>query len=115
MLTGGSRRLCVIVEKMLEARAGRDVQALREVFDRLDGRPPQAIEYGYVSVEMLSDGELFAIIREGSCEPVDEPSYAMIARAYMSKKRLGRFGFPDANRIGASDAPSKAPENLRIA
>ncbi len=79
VLTGGSRRLCVIVEKLLEPAQGDDLQAIREVFDRLDGRPPQAIEYGNVSVEMLSDGELFAIIREGSCEPVDEPSYAMIA------------------------------------
>jgi hypothetical protein len=30
-------------------------------------------------MEVLSDRELFAIIRAGSCEPVDEPSYPMIS------------------------------------
>ena len=45
----------------------------------MDGKPAQAIEHGDVQVEVLSDRELFAIIRGGSREPVDEPSYPMIA------------------------------------
>jgi hypothetical protein len=63
---------------ILERSEGGDLQAIREVFDRLDGRPPQAIDYGNVSVEVLSDHELFAIIRGGSREPVDEPSCVLI-------------------------------------
>jgi hypothetical protein len=79
VLTGGGRRLRVIVEKLLERAEGGDLQAIREVFDRLDGRPIQAIERGNVSAEVLSDRELFAIIRGGSRDPVDEPDYLMIA------------------------------------
>jgi hypothetical protein len=53
--------------------------SIREIADRLDGRPAQAIERGDIPVEVLSDPELFAIIRGGSLEPVDEPGYPMIA------------------------------------
>jgi hypothetical protein len=41
---------------------GGDLQAIREVADRLDGKAAQGIERGDVSVEVLSDRELFAII-----------------------------------------------------
>jgi len=56
-----------------------DLQAIREVIDRLDGKPSQVIERGDAPVEALSDAELFAIIRRGSSEPVDVPSYPMIS------------------------------------
>lgn len=56
---------------------GGDLQAIKEVGDRLDGKCAQVMERGDVLVEMLTDRELFAIIRGGSCEP--EPNYPMIA------------------------------------
>jgi hypothetical protein len=45
------------------------LQAIKEVGDRLDGKCAQVVERGDVSVEGLSDRELFAIIRGGSPEP----------------------------------------------
>ena len=58
---------------------GFDLQAIKEVGDRLDGKCAQVIERGDVSVEVLSDLELFAIIRRASPDPVDVESYPMIA------------------------------------
>ena len=72
VLSGGRRRLRMIVEKLLERAEGGDLQAIREVFDRLDGRPMQAIERGDVSVEVPSDLELFAIIRGEAFAPIGE-------------------------------------------
>jgi hypothetical protein len=72
------RHLRAIARKLIEMAEGGDLQAIKEVGDRLDGRPAQAIERGDVPVEVLSDRELFAIIRGGSREPLDEPSYARI-------------------------------------
>ena len=51
-----------------------DLAALREIGDRLDGKPAQIIERGDVPVEALSDAELFAIIRGGLGDPLDEPT-----------------------------------------
>jgi hypothetical protein len=56
---------------------GGDLQAIKEIGDRLDGKCAQTIERGDVRVEGMSDRELFAIIRGGSCEPVDA-SYTRI-------------------------------------
>jgi hypothetical protein len=73
VLSGGGRRLRLIVEKLLDKAEQGDLQAIREVMDRLDGKPVQAIARGDVSLEALSDRELFAIIRGGSRDPLDEP------------------------------------------
>jgi hypothetical protein len=73
------RHLRAIARKLFEKALDGDLQAIREIADRLDGKPAQSIERGDVEVEVLSDPELFAIIRGGSCEPVHEPSYPMIA------------------------------------
>ena len=74
-ISGGNdpRRLRAIARKLIEMAEGGDLQAIKEVGDRLDGKCVQAIERGDVSVEVLSDAELFAIIRGGSREPLDEP------------------------------------------
>jgi hypothetical protein len=79
LLSGGGRRLRTIAEKLAEKAEQGDLQAIQQIADRLDGKPSQAIERGDVSVEVLSDRELFAIIRGGSPEPEDVPSYLMIA------------------------------------
>jgi hypothetical protein len=71
--------LRTIAQKLIEMAEGGDLRAIKEVGDRLDGKCAQVMERGDVPVEMLTDRELFAIIRGGSCEPVDEPNYPMIA------------------------------------
>jgi hypothetical protein len=73
------RHLGAIARKLFEKVLDGDLQANREIADRLDGKPAQAIQHGNVSVEVLPDQELFAIIQGGSPEPVDEPSHPMIA------------------------------------
>jgi hypothetical protein len=73
------RHLRAIARKLIEMAEGGDLQAIKEVGDRLDGKCAQVIERGDVPVEALSDRELFAISRGGSHEPVDAPSYPMIA------------------------------------
>jgi hypothetical protein len=77
--SGGGRRLRIIADKLVGKAEEGDLQAIREIADRLDGKPAQAIERGVVPVEVLSDYELFAILRRGSPEPVDEPRSPMIA------------------------------------
>ena len=68
-------RVRAIARKLIEMAEGGDLQAIKEVGDRLDGKCTQTIERGDLPVEALSDRELLAIIRGGSPEPVDVPSY----------------------------------------
>jgi hypothetical protein len=69
---GGTAKRCGrLVAKAEQGDGG----AIQQIADRLDGKCAQTIEHGNVSVEVLSDRELFAIIRGGSREPVDVPSY----------------------------------------
>ena len=63
LLSGGGRRLRAIADKLAEKAEQGDLQAIQQIGDRLDGKPSQAIERGDVPVEVLSDEELFAIIR----------------------------------------------------
>jgi 1,6-anhydro-N-acetylmuramate kinase len=46
LLSGGGRRLRIICEKLAEKAEQGDIQAIREVGDRLDGKAVQAIERG---------------------------------------------------------------------
>ena len=78
LLSGGGRRLRAIADKLAEKAEQGDLQAIQQIGDRLDGKPSQAIERGDVPVEVLSDEELFAIIRGGSREPLVEPSHLQI-------------------------------------
>ena len=78
LLSGGGRRLRVIADKLVEKAEQGDLQAIREVIDRLDGKPVQAIEGGDVPLEAMTDQQLIAIARGGSREPLDEPSCARI-------------------------------------
>ncbi|WP_155255092.1 MULTISPECIES: hypothetical protein [Bradyrhizobium] len=67
------RHLRAIARKLIEMAEGGDLQAIKEIGDRLDGKCAQTIERGDVSVEALSDAELFAIIRGESFEPLNKP------------------------------------------
>jgi hypothetical protein len=63
------RHLRAIARKLIEMAEGGDLQAIKEIGDRLDGRCALTIQHVEVCLEMLSDGELFSIIRNGSREP----------------------------------------------
>jgi hypothetical protein len=63
--------LRAIARKLLERALEGDLQAIREIADRLDGKPAQAIEHGDVQVDVLSDDELYAIIRGEPFAPID--------------------------------------------
>jgi hypothetical protein len=67
------RHLRAIARKLIEMAEGGDLQAIKEVCDRLDGKCAQVIERGDVSVVVRSDRELFAIIRGGLREPCAQP------------------------------------------
>ena len=57
------RHLRAIARKLIEMAEGGDLQAIKEVGDRLDGRCAQVIERGDVPLEAMTDQQLFAIIR----------------------------------------------------
>jgi hypothetical protein len=42
-----------------------DLQSIREIADRLDGKAPQAIECGDVPIERLTDAQLYEIASGG--------------------------------------------------
>jgi hypothetical protein len=79
LLSGGGRRLRIIADKLAEKAEPGDLQAIREVIDRLDGKAVQSIESSDIPLERMTDQQLMAIIQGGSREPVDEPRYPMIA------------------------------------
>jgi hypothetical protein len=79
------RHLRATARKLIEMAEGGDLQAIKEVGDRLDGKCAQVIERGDVPVEVLSDRELFAIIRRGSREPLDEPNHSLICGPVSAK------------------------------
>jgi hypothetical protein len=74
LLSGGGRRLRIIAEKLAEKAEQGDLQVIQQVADRLDGKPAQAIEPSDVQLEAMTDQQLMAIIRGGSCPPQNEPA-----------------------------------------
>ena len=86
-LSGGGRRLRVIVDKLLERAEGGDLQAIKEVFDRLDGKSMQPVERSDIALEAMSDDELYGIIRAASRDTLDEPTYARISWASSRRSR----------------------------
>jgi len=59
--SGNPRWLRAIAEKLIENAERGDLQAIREVADRMDGKPTQAIARTDVSVQILTDAELLVI------------------------------------------------------
>jgi hypothetical protein len=74
-----------IARKLFEKALDGDLQAIREIADGLDGKPAQAIERGNVSVEVLSDHELFAIIRGEPFAPIDGANRPLIGPPHAAK------------------------------
>jgi hypothetical protein len=80
LLSGGGRRLRIIADKLVEKAEQGDIQAIREIGDRLDGKAVQAIERDDARpIRQYCDRELLEIIQRGLPEPLDEPNYPMIA------------------------------------
>ena len=74
LLSSGGRRLRIIADKLAEKAEQGDLQAIREVIDRLDGKAAQSIERSDIPLERMSDQQLMAIIRGGSRELLIEPA-----------------------------------------
>jgi hypothetical protein len=54
-----------IAAKLVEKAEEGDLAAIREIADRLDGKPAQAVEVGDVPPERLTDAQLYAIAAGG--------------------------------------------------
>jgi hypothetical protein len=67
LLSGGGRRLRTIADKLAEKAEQGDLQAIQQIADRLDGKPAQVLETGVIPLEAMTDQQLMAIIRGGSC------------------------------------------------
>jgi len=67
-LRGDPLRLRRIADKLAALAEEGDLAAIRELADRLDGKPTQAIDRRDVPIEQLSDAELEIIISDGLAE-----------------------------------------------
>ena len=92
------RQLRAIARKLLERALEGDLQAIREIADRLDGKPAQVIERGDVPAEMMTDGEL---PRSGVAGKLNRPrSFARPLRERNSdglRSSLGLIWGPNAS------------------
>lgn len=82
-LRGHPLRLRRIAKKLTEKAEEGDLAAIRELADRLDGKPAQVIDRSDAPVEELSDAELH-LIASGGIGQVNTPKVLLIPP--MSKK-----------------------------
>jgi hypothetical protein len=68
-LRGDPLRLRRIAEKLAMLAEEGDLAAIRELADRLDGKPAQVIDRRDVPISELSDAELHLIASRGVPEP----------------------------------------------
>lgn len=68
-LRGDPLRLRRIADKLATLAEGGDLAAIREVADRLDGKPAQVIDRHDVAIRELSDADLQLIASEGLPRP----------------------------------------------
>ena len=85
LLSGGGRRLRIIAERLAEKAEQGDLAAIQQIADRLDGKCAQVIERGGVSVEMLSDLELYAIARGEPSGATSETNQRLIGQPLATK------------------------------
>src|SRR6187401_3171660 len=64
-LRGDPLRLRRIAEKLAEKAEEGDLAAIRELADRLDGKPVQVVDRRDASIDELSDAELHLIATSG--------------------------------------------------
>jgi hypothetical protein len=67
-LRGDPLRLRRIAEKLATLAEDGDLAAIRELADRLDGKPTQAIDRHDVPIERLTDEELNLLLSEALAE-----------------------------------------------
>ena len=77
-------RLPRIAEKLAEKAEEGDLAAIREIADRLDGKPTQVIDRGDVSIHELSRAELH-LIASGGLAPANAPKPLLIPPASKPK------------------------------
>ena len=65
--------LARIAEKCVQMAADGDISAIREIGDRLDGKPHQSVTTTRVDARQLSDAELLAYLSEDSGEGASQP------------------------------------------
>ena len=75
-----TRRLPRIAEKLAEKAEEGDLAAIREIADRLDGKPAQVIDRRDVPIEQLSDAELH-LIASGGLPHAEKPKVLLIPPA----------------------------------
>jgi hypothetical protein len=80
-LRGDPLRLRRIADKLAEKAEEGDLAAIREVADRLDGKPAQVIDRGDVPIEKLTDEELQQIISSARLSVPQKPKVLLIPPA----------------------------------
>ena len=76
-LRGDPLRLRRIAEKLTEKAEQGDLTAIREIADRLDGKPAQFVDRRDVPIRELTDAELHHIIASGGLA-AKEPKVLLI-------------------------------------
>ena len=70
-----------IAAKLVEKAEEGELAAIREVADRLDGKPVQMLDRRGVSINELTDAELLAFAAGALPEPPEEPSVLLLPPA----------------------------------
>jgi hypothetical protein len=83
-LRGDPLRLRRIADKLATLAEDGDLGAIREVADRLDGKPAQVIDRHDVPLRELSDADLLLIASGGLPEP-NEPKILLLPPVSKSK------------------------------
>jgi hypothetical protein len=79
-LRGDPLRLRRIADKLATLAEEGDLAAIREIADRLDGKPAQVIDRGDVPIRELSDSQLHFIASGGLSEP-EKPKVLLLPPA----------------------------------
>jgi len=79
-LRGDPLRLRRIAEKLAEKAEEGDLAAIRELADRLDGKPAQVIDRRDAAIEELSDADLH-LIASGGLPRSDQPKALLLPPA----------------------------------
>ena len=73
--------LRTIAGKLIEKAEEGELAAIREIADRLDGKPVPVIDHRDVPVREMSDEQLLAIAAGALPEPPEEPSVLLLPPA----------------------------------
>jgi hypothetical protein len=77
-LRGNPLALRRIAAKLVERAEGGDLAAIREIADRLDGKPAQVVDRRDVSVRELTDAELLEIAAGGLSEHKEDSAKVLL-------------------------------------